>query len=187
MSQKSPVSPSSCSESVVLPGHLDLDNPTAKPGKQLWLLLSSTHGGGQGSSAGADCRCPRCGHHWPAASFHPPPASESFPCLRTWIGTYMSPTQSRPPTQSLVPFGPSWRLQADLGGGCGPLLGRWQGCLWSSPAVQPQDRIPSSAQSVTAPNSVGLQVLRAGLRSSGSSGGALRLFLLLISSVITTS
>lgn len=41
-------------------------------------------------------------------------------------------------------------------------------------------------QSVTAPNSAGMQVCRAGLRWSVSSGGALGLFLLLISSVITT-
>lgn len=91
-----------CSESVVLPGYLDIDNPTAKQGKQVWLLLSSTPGGGQGSSAGTDCRCPSCGHHWPAASFHPPPAPESFPCLRRQMGTYV------PNILQTTPHSPRW-------------------------------------------------------------------------------
>lgn len=95
--QRSPVPPPWCSESVVLPGHRDIDNPTAKHLKKLWLLLSSTHWGEPGAGAGTDCRCSSCGHRWPAASFYPPPASESFPCLTTQMGTYTPHTHTGPP------------------------------------------------------------------------------------------
>lgn len=67
-----------------------------------------------------------------------------------------------------------------------PWLRRWQGCVRSSPVVRTHGRTLRFAQSVTAPESAGMQVCRAGLRWSVCSGGALGLFLLLISSAITT-
>ena len=116
---------------------------------------------------------------------HPPPASESFPCLTTQMGTY-TPHTGPPHTVPSV-LGVMLEIaQHTWERALEPWLRRWQGCVRSSPAVFTHGRTLRFAQSVTAPKSAGMQVCRAGLRWSVCSGGALGLFLLLISSAITT-